>query len=270
MNKKWIWLTLGVIVLVGGIGIQQLMASRQQTSLSEAEIVASVQSFYTGDIIETERIDDTYVIVLTNDKGTYQIQVNENDGKIKRIKQLATTKGTETEMTQEEAEAKALTEAGSGNVAQAKSLSVEGQEAYEVTVKQENKELVYVISRANGDVIDRKQTQQQENDAAQPTSEEAPATDNEPAPEKEPVSEKEPTPEKEQAPNSGVTTAISKEEAEALALNAAGGGKIESVELDNDEEDGMEYEIEIENGDQEIEVIIQAQSGEVLSVTWDD
>ncbi|WEG17591.1 PepSY domain-containing protein [Alkalihalophilus pseudofirmus] len=61
---------------------------------------------------------------------------------------------------------------------------------------------------------------------------------------------------------------ITKEQAVETALNHVGGGTIDEVELDR--EDGiLVYEIEIEQDGQEVDVDVDAATGEVVSVDWD-
>ncbi|ADC50303.1 MULTISPECIES: PepSY domain-containing protein [Alkalihalophilus] len=61
---------------------------------------------------------------------------------------------------------------------------------------------------------------------------------------------------------------ITKEQAVKTALNHVGGGTIDEVELDR--EDGiLVYEIEIEQDGQEVEVDVDAATGEIVSVDWD-
>ncbi|MFC7364304.1 MULTISPECIES: PepSY domain-containing protein [Bhargavaea] len=60
---------------------------------------------------------------------------------------------------------------------------------------------------------------------------------------------------------------ISEDEAQSIALEAAGGGEVREMELDRDDQ---EYEFEIRGESGEVEVKIDAKSGKVLKTEQDD
>lgn len=68
--------------------------------------------------------------------------------------------------------------------------------------------------------------------------------------------------------NTGQPVPIGVEEAKQIARSEVT-GKIEEIELD--EEDGLlVYEVEIETKDHEVELVIDAYTGKILSIAWDD
>jgi uncharacterized membrane protein YkoI len=60
---------------------------------------------------------------------------------------------------------------------------------------------------------------------------------------------------------------ISADEAKSIAIEAAGGGEVREMELDRDDQ---EYEFEIRGESGEVEVKVDAKSGEVLKTEHDD
>ncbi|NGP45907.1 hypothetical protein G4V62_13475 [Bacillaceae bacterium SIJ1] len=276
MKKRWFWVPIAIVVVVGGFGIQQLLAIQQTAPLSERDVIEKVTDFYNGEVTETDLINDTYVLVLTNDQGTYQIQVDATEGSIQRIKQLAQKEAPQSLLSEEEVSEKALEAAGGGEVVSIEETMLDDIKAFAVIIEQEKKRYHFKMDRKDGAILEQEEeTLEDRETPKEPTDKNEANNQNDQDDTKQPKPTKNNNTVKNndtstQPAQPQASTVVSSAEAMNIALQAAGGGTVKEMEVDDDDDTGKVYEIEVILNDQEIDVVVQAQSGEVISISWDD
>lgn len=256
--KKKIAIISGVLALIIalGIGIFKTDASQASPRLNHEEIKDLVSAQYPGIITELELEKENnrafYEIEIENDEVEYELLVDGDTGEILKLKEkrkLIDKKVTAKEKDDDKKETKVKENDDDDRPTNTLSTKVESKEAKEqnnngnqVQVKGTPKK---VVVKDNDD--DDKPKQQSNKSSSS-----------------EKQSNKQSQPKQTKKKNA----VIDKNRAIQIAL-AEFPGKVEDVELDDD--DGrLIYEIEIENGDQEAEIEIDAITGKIIMIDIDD
>lgn len=256
--KKKIAIISGVLALIIalGIGIFKTDASQASPRLNHEEIKDLVSAQYPGIITELELEKENnrafYEIEIENDEVEYELLVDGDTGEILKLKEkrkLIDKKVTAKEKDDDKKETKVKENDDDDRPTNTLSTKVESKEAKEqnnngsqVQVKETPKKVV-----VKDDDDDDKPKQQSNKSSSS-----------------EKQSNKQSQPKQTKKKNA----VIDKNRAIQIAL-AEFPGKVEDVELDDD--DGrLIYEIEIENGDQEAEIEIDAITGKIIMIDIDD
>lgn len=242
MAKK-ISILLGAIaaVTVLGIGIYHSDASQKVQAMPKSEMSELINAQYPGEITKLELNDDAYEATIKSDVAEYELQLDAKSGDILKIKE------TQTLVVKEE--------------------SKQDQDSAEDKTKQDKQ-----VDQPKNKSNDNPEKPAKEKEATPKTS-----IESEEKAEKQPTSKpkakdtqksEEKSKKKQEKKEKKRKTVISQDEAINIAL-AQFSGEVDDVDLD--EEDGrLIYEIEIERGDLEAEIMIDAYTGEIIIMEIDD
>lgn len=266
MKKKTAIISGILAVFVAlGIGMYAKNVSQAAPTLSHEEVKSLVTAQYPGTITELEldRENDQlyYEIEIENDEMEYELKVDANSGEILRLKEKL-VRNDDSKSKQVKLEEKA----------------VAVKEESDDDDDDDNNQTVTVQNSSPQTKVESKEVKQQSTEKkAEPKkqSTKAQSTSQKTAEKKQEQVKQQKTAEKKQEPKTekkkkseGKETIIDRNRAVQIAL-AKFPGKVEEVELDDD--DGrLIYEIEIENGDKEAEFDIDAKTGKILKFEIDD
>lgn len=248
--KKKIGLIIGTFAVATtlGLGIYHSDASQSEPSLTEDDIVSLVETQYPGTIttinLEKEVNKAIYIVEIKGEGKEYKLKLDGDSGEVLKLDEKTIMKA-QTDSDKETA-----------NQKQKDNEQTEADKKDEKLVMTEKKEQTKEEEQA-------KEKQQEAEQETKPKAEQE-KQDNK----KEPKSEKKEKPKEKVQKKKSNNALIDINEASKIALREFA-GTITEVELDED--DGrLIYEIEIEAGDQEAEIEIDAHTGEVLVIEIDD
>lgn len=208
-------------------------------AFSKDEAIKTVQSLYGGKILNIEDTDGKYIIRAEQDKGTYEVTIDNQTGNIEKLQLIAAKKDAGTPSQPEtallpESEIRSIVQGQTAGMIESVQLNNDqtNQPVYQVEVIDNNQKQVFLVNAINGEILTKKEQTEVKNN------------------------------------NQPKTTQISQPDAKRIAKNYLN-GKIDNVELESDS-NGIYYIVEIETANDEAEIQIDAISGKVLSVTWDD
>lgn len=259
--KKNLLIGTGVFAVVIALVVSLYSANVSQAGpkLSHEEVKSLVSSQYPGTIMELEldREDKrpVYEIEILNDETEYELEVDANTGEILKLKERRVAyplaeKDDDDDADDRKDKKEDKEKNKESNVAKKEEKNNSNSSNNTKIVVQEPKDEV------------KKQVKQ-----TQPKQQQQPKKVEKKEQPKQQVQKKQQTQKKEQKQEKKQTV-ISRQQAINIALSKFS-GKVEDVELDDD--DGrLIYEIEIENGDKEAEFEIDAITGKILSIEYDD
>jgi uncharacterized membrane protein YkoI len=173
-------------------------------------------------------------------------EVLKKDNQEQNLQQVETAETEQKGITLDEASEIALAKVKNGVITEAEKDRENGRYVYEIEVKDDQFEYDFKISQENGEILKEKKENRDEDSKR---NKEASSEDKD-------------------------VTLISTEKAEEIALKEVK-GTVEEVELDR-ENGSHVYEIEIETGkrngddDDDVTVYVDAVTGKMLYVEWDD
>jgi uncharacterized membrane protein YkoI len=226
MNRKWIIITVLVIIGVTGI-IGIASAIKGNVKVTETEARNLVEAHYPGTIIEMTLLrsdgKDIYQVQLEENTGLYTLEVDAETGNIQNLQQVKKTDSEKEEKPAiSEAEAKKLAEETYRGNVQALTLH---RKIYSITVLTKTEQIKLEMNADSGKITSEDKSSIEKNTQH---------------------------------------VKLTEEQAKKIAL-AEVNGKIEDIDLE-EEEDSVFYEVEIESGQQEATIQIDAFTGKVLSV----
>ncbi|MGM0920198.1 MAG: PepSY domain-containing protein [Bacillota bacterium] len=226
MNRKWIIITVLVIIGVTGI-IGIASAIKGNVKVTETEARNLVEAHYPGTIIEMTLLrsdgKDIYQVQLEENTGLYTLEVDAETGNIQNLQQVKKTDSAKEEKPAiSEAEAKKLAEETYRGNVQALTLH---RKIYSITVLTKTEQIKLEMNADSGKITSEDKSSIEKNTQH---------------------------------------VKLTEEQAKKIAL-AEVNGKIEDIDLE-EEEDRVFYEVEIESGQQEATIQIDAYTGKVLSV----
>lgn len=225
-----------------GIGIYYSAGSEATQPLPEEEIVDTIQTQYPGKVtnvnLEQDEGAPTYEAELTGENKKFALQLDASSGKVLDLK--------ETEKLSDDAKTDDTFQAANSNDKDADKT----ESANQSSDQEENKQ-------------DKKEKQEDQSDDKKQSEE----TDSNKSKEKNDHSSNQLNDKKEEQDDTN-NPVISKREAVQKALEQFS-GDVDDVDLE-DEDGRLYYEIEIERGDLEAEIMIDAYTGEVLIIEIDD
>jgi uncharacterized membrane protein YkoI len=226
MNRKWIIITVLVIIGVTGI-IGIASAIKGDVKVTETEARNLVEAHYPGTIIEMTLLrsdgKDIYQVQLEENTGLYTLEVDAETGNIQNLQQVKKTDSEKEEKPAiSEAEAKKLAEETYRGNVQALTLH---RKIYSITVLTKTEQIKLEMNADSGKITSEDKSSIEKNTQH---------------------------------------VKLTEEQAKKIAL-AEVNGKIEDIDLE-EEEDSVFYEVEIESGQQEATIQIDAFTGKVLSV----
>lgn len=222
-------------IIAAGIVSSVLLwqATRLMTSadpLSEADASQLVQDMYGGEIKMIERTDDYFLISIKSKNGFFDIKLDQDTGEIIAIDKESMEKAEKQQLSETDVEELIKTDF-TGEINQIDKKAESGRYFYYVTVKEGTAKTKIKLDAQTGSII-------------------------------ESVKKEIPDPIED-------ISGISEQEAMKIALEQVKGGKVDDVDLE--ESDGLYfYLIEVEQNDGEATVQINAITGEVMSIVWDD
>jgi uncharacterized membrane protein YkoI len=226
MNRKWIIITVLVIIGVTGI-IGIASAIKGNVKVTETEARNLVEAHYPGTIIEMTLLrsdgKDIYQVQLEENTGLYTLEVDAETGNIQNLQQVKKTDSEKEEKPAiSEAEAKKLAEETYRGNVQALTLH---RKIYSITVLTKTEQIKLEMNADSGKITSEDKSSIEKNTQH---------------------------------------VKLTEEQAKKIAL-AEVNGKIEDIDLE-EEEERVFYEVEIESGQQEATIQIDAFTGKVLSV----
>lgn len=248
MKKKWLTV-LAVSLLIAGIavGSKQILAAQKDKTLTKSEAIESAEAKYAGNVKKIALHDDIYEIDLENTLGKYHVRLSKDTGNILDLSLVEKQKGNENDqeglpepkIDEQQAKKIALDRMDdNGKISKIHLIMENGIPVYKVHAKSNKDPVELTVNGNNGNILFYEQEENDQEDEAQTNETEVPQT------------------------------LISVEEAKKIALSEVP-GSIDDV--DKEESDGsFVYEVEIETNEGDVEVVIQAFTGEVLSVTFED
>lgn len=165
MKKKKNWIIMSIAFLfVVGVTLGILLTEGKETRLTAVQAKSLVAEKYAGNVIGTELVDDEYYrMKLSGAKGTYEIKLEADTGKILSMRQTQSkgqSGGKETnkapsqnssKISQEEAKEIALKQVD-GVVDEAELKGKGSTQVYEVEIKTKDKEAKVYINVYTGRV----------------------------------------------------------------------------------------------------------------------
>lgn len=256
-----------LFIVLAFVSWQAFLTPTDGESLTENEAEDMVLERFDGEITDIKLADDHYELKLKSDLGEYKIRISKEKGQIVEIAQEKAAEPVENlDKTaikkiiaeEEEGELTELTTRGKG-----KSLF------YDAVVKSDQAEVKLTLEGQAGTIVKRSETKieqpkKDESDVAKGDSEKKQT-------EKKPEAEK-PAPPQAEAPSKKEPEKpknITEAEAIQIALDTVY-GEVDDVDLET-VNGQLFYFIEIERDDDvEADIQINAITGEVISIEWDD
>lgn len=208
-------------------------------AFSKDEAIKTVQNLYGGKILNIEDTDKKFIVQTEQDKGTYEVTIDKQTGNIEKLQLIAAKKDAGTPSQAEttplpESEIRSIVQGQTAGMIESVQLNNDqtNELVYQVEVIDNNQKQVFLVNAINGEILTKKEQTEEKNN------------------------------------NQSKTTQISQTDAERIAKNYLN-GNIDNVELESDST-GIYYIVEIETANDEAEIQIDAISGKILSVTWDD
>lgn len=238
-KKKWMW-TAGVIVLVVllvSIGVRWLSPSFSAQGLTEEEAKTAALEKYPGDIIKTTKTRDEYQIEMQLETGIYFIRIDAKSGDVLSLERPKQNEEPlvhkpQILLTQKEIEAQIATQ---GELQSIEWIQEADRSYYQAIVSKDNEKISLQIDPFTAEIIASKKV------PAQTTVE-----------------------------HKGIT----QQEAMEIAAKHLKGIADDDPEFHQVSGQTPYYlvEVEIKNGDEDREATVQvdAYTGEVKSVSWDD
>jgi len=234
-KSKTVWITGGIVLLVLlVIGLLWLSPFSTKT-LTEEELKATALTKYPGEIIRTAKSDNEYEIEVQMENGIYAIRMDTNSGNILSLKQMATKDASPSvdKLTKDQIKKEIATQ---GKLQSIHFINADTS-YYEAIVHKENVEITLKVDPYNGSIIDSSQT---------------------------PI----------EAPISTESVLLTEQEALVIAANHLKGIADDDAELHQPSGQTPYYlvEVEIENGEDDREAVVEvdAYTGTVKSVDWED
>lgn len=230
-KSKVLWITGGIILLVLLVFGVLSLSSFSTKTLTEEELKATALTKYPGEIIHTAKTDSEYEIEVQMESGIYAIRMDTNNGNILSLKQMVTEKLTPSVDILTEAQIKKEI-ATQGELQSIHFINADTS-YYEAVVHKENVEITLKVDPYDGSLIDSTQ-----------------------------------------APISPKSVLLSEEEALIIAAEHLKGVADDDAELHQPSGQTPYYlvEVEIENGEDDREAVVQvdAYTGTVKSINWEN
>ncbi|MEK3887847.1 PepSY domain-containing protein [Bacillus sp. FSL K6-3431] len=241
MKKKGlrrVALGVGGIILLAIIVWQLWGLSPSAKPLSEADAKKIATERYSGEIVDITLVKDVYRVIFKLEDKTYDLRIDRSTGDVIEI--IRTISDEELKKEKQEASVKEISEAEikkiiekqkKGKIKKLDRREDKDQVFYDAVLEDSEKKTVMILNALTGEVVDTK--------------------------------EKKLTPAKE------VTTKLTEAEAVKIALETVS-GTVDDIDFEN--EDGLFYYlIEIEQNDErEAEIQINAMTGKVMNISWDE
>lgn len=164
--------TIALFIILGITGWKVADSFWGSEPLSSAEAEQKILEQYSGEILEMETTEDTFVAVLENDAGRYQVELVKENGRITRLVRLSGNQSkqeadkeenikkpespeedNQEPMTEEEARRLAVNEV-SGSVDDVDKEQSNGQVYYLVEVERENgQEATVQVNAISGEIM---------------------------------------------------------------------------------------------------------------------
>lgn len=251
MRRKWLAVTIGVLVVIGCvIGIRQIWVGKSEQTLTKEDAIEAAQTKYSGDVKKIVSSDGVYKINMQNEFGIYKLKLDRDTGHIvdlalvkkfepneKKANEPSKSKQLQPIISKNEAKQIALKKIkGRSKVTEIESAVENGRSIYQVTVQNSKGETELTINGMTGEVLFY---------SAQEGYEERHT------PKGKDLSE----------------IKVSPEEAKQIALSETKGA-IDEIKLESSS-GSFVYKVDMEADKQDATVVIQAYTGEVLSVTFE-
>lgn len=234
-KSKILWITGGIILVVLLVfGVLWLSPFSTKT-LTEEELKATALTKYPGEIIHTAKTDNEYKIEVQMESGVYSIRMDTNNGNILSLKQMATEELSPSvdKLTEAQIKKEIVTQ---GELQSIHFINADTS-YYEAVVHKENVEITLKVDPYDGSIIDSTQASIE-------------------------------------APVSPKSVLLSEQEALIIAAEHLQGIADDDAELHQPSGQTPYYlvEVEIENGEDDREAVVQvdAYTGTVKSINWEN
>ena len=233
-KSKTVWITGGIVLLVLLV-IGLWLSPFSTKTLTEEELKATALTKYPGEVIRTAKSGNEYEIEVQMENGIYAIRMDTNSGNILSLKQMATKDASPSvdKLTKDQIKKEIATQ---GKLQSIHFINADTS-YYEAIVHKENVEITLKVDPYNGSIIDSSQT---------------------------PI----------EAPISTESVLLTEQEALVIAANHLKGIADDDAELHQPSGQTPYYlvEVEIENGEDDREAVVEvdAYTGTVKSVDWED
>lgn len=272
MKKK---ISIAVIAMIGaiilGVGIFQSNASQGAPKLSTDEIRQMVLEQYPGEIEEIELETDfnraVYEVEVVSEGKEYELKLDGNTGEVLKLKEKTINKKAKDKVAVNEDNDDDDNNNDDGDdddKAEKKNRNNHQRHHDDDYDDHHHKERHHENKTAKKETTEKPTVEVKPKENKQQTTKETPKVNEQQSTEKStPKVTKEPAP-KQQTKKK---TIISESEAISIAKSVFN-GKLEDIELDED--DGrLIYEVELESGNEEAEIEIDAYTGEIIVIEID-
>lgn len=234
-KNKTLWITGGIILVVLLVSSVLWLSPFSTKTLTEEELKATALTKYPGEIIRTAKSDNEYEIEVQMANGVYAIKMDTNNGSILSLKQMATEELSPS--VNKLTEAQINKEIATQGELQSIHFINADTSYYEAIVHKENVEITLKVDPYDGSIIESSQA---------------------------PI----------EAPISMENILLTEKEALTIAADHLKGIADDDAELHQPSGQTPYYlvEVEIENGDEDREAVVQvdAYTGTVKSINWDN
>lgn len=236
--KKSVWIIGGIILMALLVFGVLWLSPFSSKALTEEELKETALTKYPGEIVRTAKSGNNYEIDIQMENGTYAIKMDAKNGSILSLEKTVTEEEplpTVDRLTEEQIKKEITNE---GELQSIQLINNTDTPYYEAIVHKENREVTLKIDPYNGDIMDSSET-----------------------PVKPPATKE--------------NTLLTEQEALTIAADHLKGVADEDAELHQPAGQTPYYlvEVEIENGeeeDREAVVEIDAYTGTVKSIDWED
>ncbi|MDQ0216449.1 putative membrane protein YkoI [Oikeobacillus pervagus] len=230
MNRRTFSIIAAIIILLASVTWQLFRLISPTEPLTKTDAEKVVQEKYSGEIIKTIKTKDIYRVTIQLKTGVYDISIDGHTGDVAGISKIKSKK-VDKVLTEDQVK-QLILQQQNGEIRRLEKKEEDGAFVYYVVIEQNNDETTYKLNAVTGKVIDK--TTKIRGNSSQET-----------------------------------VRGITKDEAVKIAVNQVN-GKVDDVDVE--EKEGVSYylvEIEREDG-QDALVQINAITGEVITITWDD
>lgn len=149
-----------ILFIILGLGFTLFKAffNGDSTVISAKKAEAMATELYGGQVLNTKENEAYYQISLENDKGIYELYVDENTGKIRNVKLI---ERKESFTTVDDAKNNIEKEV-KGKVTQVKQVNKDGQPVVEATVEKDNKQYKIQYDLKNKQIVSSQVVKNQE------------------------------------------------------------------------------------------------------------
>lgn len=275
--KKQIIIMCIALISIGVIGFLLWGQSTSAEPLTEEEVQQLADERYGGEVTDIQLVNNEFHINLTLPTGTYELKVDRMTGDVVSMQQTNAVEVKE-ELTEKDVR-KVVSDKESGEIKDIKKKSDEKQTYFEVDVESKETKTTLKIDAKTGETIDKnevKKKQETSKDSESKKEKDSDQSEIEKSDENEKNKNEQNAQKDEKKDESAAQkhgSGITEADAMYIALETVDPKRIGEIDdVDLEEVNGEIYyfvEVEFDSGEEAL-VQINAITGEVKTINWDD